>query len=264
VNASAYPTAAPVRGAADLARLEQIDRALLDLARALGAEPVQFPALIARAALERAEYPQAFPHLLMAAASAHDPAIAAPALLAPANLAEPAWCLSPAVCYHVYAQLAGQRLDGPRVVTARGRCFRHEATTAPGVRQIEFEMREIVLLGPAGWVADAAVAARARLTEVAAAFRLAGDWEPAADPFFLPAAAGKAAMQRLAGTKDELCCPHPAGPVAAASVNRHGSFFGDRFAITDPAGRPIHTACAAVGLDRWMTCATDTRTEVTR
>jgi hypothetical protein len=42
--------------------------------------------------------------------------------------------------------------------------------------------------------------------------------------------------------------------MALASINRHGSFFGERFKIHDRMGKPAHTACLAVGLDRWLTC----------
>jgi hypothetical protein len=75
---------------------------------------------------------------------------------------------------------------------------------------------------------------------------LHGTWEPAEDPFFLPAAAGKALMQRLLGVKEE----YRSEDVALASINRHGTFFGERFSIRTDHG-PVHTACLAVGLDRW-------------
>jgi hypothetical protein len=39
--------------------------------------------------------------------------------------------------------------------------------------------------------------------------------------------------------------------LAIASVNRHGTFFGERFHISDESGAPVHTACIAFGLDRW-------------
>ena len=39
--------------------------------------------------------------------------------------------------------------------------------------------------------------------------------------------------------------------VAVASINRHGAFFGERFAILRPDKTPVHTACVAFGLDRW-------------
>src|SRR5437762_2013640 len=76
-------------------------------------------------------------------------------------------CLSPAVGYHVCAGFAGRQLGGPRVVTASGRRFRHEATVDAGRRQVEFEMREILLLGAAEWVRATAEAGRDRLEQIA-------------------------------------------------------------------------------------------------
>jgi hypothetical protein len=119
-----------------------------------------------------------------------------------------------------------------------------------GRRQIEFEMRELVLLGPAAWVDASADAARGAVDTVARGMSLAGEWHAAEDPFFLPAAGGKGLMQRLLKLKVELQWPG-AGGLALASVNRHGTFFGQRFDITTPGGQPVHTACVAVGLDRW-------------
>jgi hypothetical protein len=79
--------------------------------------------------------------------------------------------------------------------------------------------------------------------------------------------AGKALMQRLLKVKVEYQWPGPGG-LALASVNRHASFFGERFGITMPDGQPVHTACIAVGLDRWAhhahRPAADVREEVAR
>jgi acyl carrier protein len=246
-----WPAAAPPAGGADLAARERLDRDLRGLAAHLAPEELVCPALIARGVLETAEYPQAFPHLLLFAAASRDPQ-AAPGEAPAADLAPTEWCLSPAVCYHIYARLAGTRRAGPAAFTVRGRCFRHEAETAPGRRQIEFEMREIVLVGEEGWVETTAAALRGALAELAAFWGLPGRWEPAEDPFFLPRAAGKAAMQRLLGTKEELRLPTGE---ALGSVNRHGTFFGERFGISGPAGRPAATSCLAVGLDRWVYAA---------
>ena len=55
-------------------------------------------------------------------------------------------------------------------------------------------------------------------------------------------------MQRLLGTKIELCLPDG---LAMASINRHGPFFGERFKICLGTGGSAHSACVAFGLDRW-------------
>ncbi len=246
------PTAAPVRTGHELARFEAIDRQFVEWARAWGAVEAQFPALIARAVLAQAEYPQAFPHLLMSACTCVDPVLPEATLLEAPNLAPSGWLLSPAVCYHAYTQWEGQTLTGPQVLTARGRCFRREAEFVPGRRQLEFEMREIVLCGAPEWIETRVAEARGRIEALAGAAGFTGVWETAEDPFFLPTAQGKAFIQRLQETKKEYVVRQPA-PLAVASINRHGAFFGDRFHIRLAGGEPAQTACIAFGLDRWET-----------
>jgi seryl-tRNA synthetase len=246
-------TSAPVRSGTELETLAHVDRLIVDMATSIGGQERQYPALISREALVAADYPSAFPHLLVAAAPLRFPAGDPASLLERENLARPAWFLSPAVCYHVYAEMAASELPRPAVITARGRCFRHEAALRPGIRQLEFEMREIVLAGPREWVEESARVAQMRLESLARSLGLDGTWEIAEDPFFLPAATAKALLQRLRETKLEYQSrASEAVGLALASINRHGRFFGERFGIVDQSGQPIHTACVAVGLDRWL------------
>ena len=243
------PTAAPPRTAAEAAVLDSMDACVRAIALSLGGRERHYPSLIARPILERAEYPQAFPHLLLSASASHLPEAAETD--SRTNLQRPtAWCLSPAVCYHTYAELAELCLERPVVVTARGTCFRSEGTTSPGVRQIEFSMREIVFAGAAAWVERSLESARVQVDALARGLGLAGEWRTAEDPFFLPRTRARAVMQRLLKVKLEYQAVDYGG-LALASVNRHGAFFGDRFAITTAEGDPVHTACLAVGLDRW-------------
>jgi hypothetical protein len=244
--------AAPIRDATDIDRLQALDTELLRVARDFCVHQRRYPALIDRQTLCCAGYHEAFPHLLLAASALHDPAADAARLLAASNLAAPQWCLAPAVCLHVYAEFAGHVLPEPLVVTARGRCFRNEASTLTGERQIEFEMREIVVAGSAAQIQQLVPQIQNGVETVARRFGLAGTWNVAEDPFFLPAAQGKAYLQRLKETKREFCA---ADGLALASVNWHETFFGTRFCMTDASGEPIHTACVAVGLDRWLSRA---------
>ena len=230
-------TSRPIRTDLEQTQFDALDAEVEWLARGLGARGLHYPALIARASLERAGYMESFPHLLLCATQ-H-------------VRGSTPWCLSPAVCYHVYDQFAGTTIDEPMVVTARGTCFRDEEDTAAGVRQVEFEMREIVFLGPADWVKTHSALGVTRVTALAQRLGLTGDWYPAEDPFFLPAARGKALMQRLLGVKEEYRSATAEG-LALASINRHGTFFGERFDIRGPDGEPLHSACLALGLDRWF------------
>ena len=257
-----HPQSAPTRTKKEIDALDRIDMRVRELALSLGAREMQYPALIARGVLERAEYPRAFPHLLMFASrnvlpergdTGQSPSAGREVEDCDDGRRVHDWCLSPAVCYHAFAQLAGRVVENAIVLTARGRCFRAERETAPGIRQVEFEMREIILAGPVAWIDACVEAARQAIEGIATQAGVSGDWQVAADPFFLPAASGRAMMQRLLKVKLEYQSPG-AGGLALSSINRHGTFFGERFGITTPEGEPIHSACVAFGLDRWSHC----------
>jgi len=243
--------AAPIRQQRALKEFEVTDARIRSMALAQGAQEAAYPALIARDVLCAAEYNRAFPHLLLAAAAARNPDVAPDDLFRFDNQQNPAWFLSPAVCYHTYGQLAGRTLAGPILVTARGKCFRNEDLELSfGRRQIEFEMREIVLLGPGAWIEQRLPQLQEQVEVVAAELGVTGHWRTAEDPFFLPRAQGKALLQRLLATKREYCLHDPV-TLALASVNRHGTFFGERFRISNLNHSPVHSACVAFGLDRW-------------
>lgn len=235
---------APTLTGAALWEREDLEQTLRDWCVQAGGTEHRFPTLIAAETLEKAEYPKAFPHLAMAAAVAEDPASG----FAQTRLA--GWFLSPAVCYHVYAHFAGRTLAEGVMVSAQGTCFRFEdaAELISGRRQIEFEMRELVLLGGEDWITQTIARLQPEITSRGTALHPEVAWCPANDPFFLPQVRGKAHLQRLLGLKIELCLPDG---LAIASINRHGTFFGERFGIQQPNGAPIHTACLAFGLDRW-------------
>jgi hypothetical protein len=233
------------------AAFEYLDSQLRTWALDEGSDEQSFPVLIDAETLRRAEYPNAFPHLLMAPAVAADPAQP----MTRANVFLTDSYLSPAVCYHAYAQLAGTKLPRGRTLTARGHCFRNEETSEliPGRRQVEFEMRELILIGTPAWIEERLANLKPGVEALADAFGLEAEWHPANDPFFLPSAQGKAHLQRLLGTKIELCLRDG---LAIASINRHRAFFGERFDIFTGDDAPAHSACVAFGLDRWAAHAT--------
>ena len=67
-----YPQSAPARTEDEVRTLNGIDSRVHAAAMALGAHEMQYSSLVARGVLDRAEYPQAFPHLLMSACSTSD------------------------------------------------------------------------------------------------------------------------------------------------------------------------------------------------
>lgn len=219
------------------------------------------PPAIDFASLTRAEYFTSFPqwltaachlsddiHALRAVAELDEPSLAIREALAP-----PKALLNPAVCYHIYAGLAGSVLAAPRLITAQGACWRHESSHAPLERGWAFTMREIVCLGPMNEARAFLVRAMDRVWEYMRSLGLHGGIEVATDPFFAPAARAKQLLQQLMELKHELLLPIDARRrIAAASFNLHGPFFGDAFDITLPTGEPATTACVAFGLERWL------------
>ena len=219
------------------------------------------PAAVALSTLARARYFESFPqwltlaaHLREDAASlervarAPDPARAACDACAPADAALP-----PAVCYHVYAALAGRTLSTTTYVSAEGTCWRHEGDgLRPLARGWAFTMRECVAVGDEAAVGAFRARGIERARTLAAALALDATLEEATDPFFRPTARGRELLQRLKGLKQELRLPVGDGSVAAASFNLHERFFGDAFDIRLGDGSSAASACVAYGIERWL------------
>lgn len=209
----------------------------LRMAADAGAEEYRFGSAIGRETLARADYFEAFPD---GAASITDSGSSR-------------YCLSPAVCYHVYEQLAGQRLDRPITITAESPCFREADRTAGGIGRFwEFTMREVVFVGASAWVAARRDEWISRVSAFAGSFGLDGSVEPATDPFFGATGRGKRLLQQVKGLKYELRLAAGQGALPVASFNLHETFFGERFAMTLQDGRDAHSACVAFGLERWV------------
>jgi seryl-tRNA synthetase len=168
--------------------------------------------------------------------------------------AAPEAALNPAVCYHVYAALAGTSIGQAKFVTAQAGCWRHEGTRhATLERGWAFTMREVVCIGSD----DDARGFLERSTERVTDFARSLDLEPtvavATDPFFKPGARAKQVLQQLKELKHELLLPiGPGTTIAASSFNLHETFFGAAFDIRLPSGKPAVTACVAFGLERWL------------
>jgi len=243
----------------DVLRLHQaLGQAVGRLAAAETDDEWLVPSGLGFETLVRAGYFQSFPQWLTAAshlstdpavlewvATDADPAAAARRALEPADAALP-----PAVCYHVYARLAGRTLTGgrPAVLTAQATCWRHEGERlTPLSRGWAFTMREIVCVGPLDAVEAFRQRGIHRATALAEALGLGRAVVQASDPFFAPTARGKALLQQLKVLKQELML----GGMAAASFNNHETFFGDAFGIRLEDGAPAASACVAFGLERW-------------
>jgi seryl-tRNA synthetase len=238
---------------------ERIDRRFVDLASRFDAEGQAFGPLLAVRDLRKIDYFSAFPHLVTFPASV-DPeegnvrefalrngAEATGPLETPRN-APIHSVLAPAACYAVYIALEGTELSAAsRAVTVRGTCFRSETRFEPMTRQPSFSMREIVHLGNAASAKAFLEESREQVTAIAAEWGLDASLAVATDPFFDPARSPKYVHARLFPSKHELVDRG----IALASLNNHRNFFGQAYRITR-GGEPIHTACVAFGIERWV------------
>jgi seryl-tRNA synthetase len=222
----------------------RLDDVFALMARDDGASETMFPSLLSRATLERSGYFESFPDGAMGVTCGEN---------------REAQVLAPAVCYHCYAAWAGLPLDGPRIVTCVGRCFREEpAGFDPPARLREFTMREVVFAGAPGWVVERRRAWMQRVEAFARSLELDATMELANDPFFGGQARGRQLLQRLKELKYELRV-RVAGlpePLAVASFNLHETHFTDRFEIALTGGATAHTGCVAFGIERWALAVT--------
>lgn len=219
---------------------------------------VAAPPVIGRDVLERAGYVAGFPQLL---GTVHTFQSGPDAWRGLMPLAVPGgdWharqavtdvALTPAACYHVYPMLAGHRVEAPARFAVESHCYRHEETAEVG-RLRSFRMRELVHVGSR----DACLLWRNRWR------RRVGEWitglgldvlvEVATDPFFGPAARLMRNSQHDQELKFEFRVPVADGlRQAIASCNYHKEHFGEAFGIESADRGPVHSACAAFGLER--------------
>lgn len=239
---------------------ERLDRCFLAFARRWEPAEVRFPAVVPAADLDGIDYFRSFPHLATFATSldagvdnlnafrAGQP-VAADGHLRLTGLAPVRDVLTPAACYPVYSLCAGEWLAAPRHFTTSSTCFRRETHYVPLERQWTFTMREVVCLGTADEVRAFRDAVTGDINAFIAALGLPLTWDTATDPFFQPARNPRHLMQQVAPTKHELLFD---GRLAIASANLHHDAFGRAYAIQGIDGLPVHSACVAFGLERWL------------
>ncbi len=244
---------------------ERLDRRFVALARGWEAAEVRFPPCIAAADLERIDYFRSFPHLAtfpvcLDAGEDNIGRFTGGAPVGPdghvtlTDLAPVVAVLTPAACYHLYAHHRGQRFDGAAYFTTRATCFRRETHYLPLERQWSFAMREIVCLGTSGETRAFLDRATTEVDALAIELGLPLAWAPATDPFFRPSRNPQYLMQLVEPTKHELRFDDR---LAIASTNLHHDHFGRAFDITRTSGagdapQPVHSACVAFGIERWL------------
>jgi seryl-tRNA synthetase len=215
--------------------IHALDSEFRRMALAAGAEERQFPTVIGEGTLHRSEYFQSFPE---SASSVQGPK------------RKGTYFLSPAICYHCYELLMGSVLPGDTLITCCGRCFR--ADPLDDSHLWEFTMREVVFLGSAGFVREQREAWKRCIADRSTQLGLETDMVLAKDPFFGSETRGKKLLQQIKELKYELRVLGSSGrDIPVASFNLHERFFTSKFDITIKSGEPVHSGCAAFGLERW-------------
>ncbi|HEY2378216.1 MAG TPA: hypothetical protein VGH98_19725 [Gemmatimonadaceae bacterium] len=238
--------------------LRALERAIGALCGVETSDDWRVPPAIDFATLARADYFASFPQwLTLASHLSDDPDVLRnvaehnelSGAVAPARLA-----LNPAVCYHVYAALAGDIINAPKIVTAQSECWRHEGGRhVPLERGWAFTMREVVCVGSDEDARAFLERSVERVGDLARTLELDATVEVATDPFFAPVARAKLLLQQMKELKRELLLPvSPQARIAASSFNLHDTFFGESFDIRLANGRPATSACVAFGLERWL------------
>lgn len=172
----------------------------------------------------------------------------------PRDLEPTGFILEPFVCHNVYRALRGATIRGERAITAAGTCYRHEGFRfAPLVRQWEFSMREVVLVGDAAHLGRQRERLITATQELARELDLDARLEVATDPFFVNEAASARTYQAMRSTKLELTLAlGDDRAIAGASFNLHGTHFTAPMRIVGGDGELAETACVGWGLERWM------------
>ncbi len=239
---------------------ERLDRRFVALARRWEPVELRFPALIPAAELERIDYFRSFPQLATFPTCLDDDEtnlerfragepVSAAGEVTLTRVAAVRDVLTPAACYHLYVHHVGERFAGPRYFTTRNTCFRRESHYLPLERQWSFTMREVVCMGTADDAQAFLDGSRAELDAWVDGISLPLTWGLATDPFFQPSKNPQYLMQRIDPTKHELSFD---GRLAISSANLHHDHFGRAFDIRGVDGQPVHTACLAFGVERWL------------
>ncbi len=245
-----------------VARLRSIERDVAEVAGSECSHEWRPAAALTLETLDRADYFASFPEWLTmlshldGGAEVLENVATSGRASACAHASPPCGALSPAVCYHAYDRLAGQRIGGPLFVTMQGTCWRYERSRfAPLEREWAFTMREMICIGASAHVREFLERGVMHAQRLAARYGIASEIAAATDPFFAPTGRGKALLQRVKGLKRELLCDIGGRSIAAASFNDHEQFFGEAFDIRLASGEPAATGCVAFGLERWLLAA---------
>lgn len=162
------------------------------------------------------------------------------------------WALPTAPCLKLYLRHADTAIERDLTYTTRGACFRNERKGRFAFERLEsFQQREVVFIGAKKFILRKAAEVLDAFEALCADIGLAHRRSVANDPFFINPLR-KLAYDIDGVVKTEIrAASAPGKDLSVASLDYHGSFFGQRCAIgLAGSAAPAYSACFGVGLER--------------
>lgn len=218
----------------------------------------KYPSMISMQALEKCQYIQSFPQNIHLISEIPHQLDVLERVKEAASLEEivriSPFALAPAVCFHCYEELAGNSIEAPFVLTARGNCFRHEAPWRIGKHRMnEFSMREIVLFGDSDYVESIRRECMEEVWSLFETLGLAGKIVTASDLFYFSEDSSKGQHQLMGNMKYELIVRvYDGSEFSIASFNNMGDTLCKQFNIRHANHEMMKSGCVAFGIDRWV------------
>ncbi|TXK84577.1 aminoacyl--tRNA ligase-related protein [Paenibacillus sp. N3.4] len=238
---------------------QQIDRILQELSLHHDAQLRSYPSMIPLATLHKCRYIPTFPQNIHLVSEFPHRLQDLNKVRETGHLEEisrlSAYALSPAVCFHCYAELSEKRLSNPLLLTARGTCYRHEALWRLGKHRMnEFSMREIVMFGDNSFIETKRKQFMEDVWTLFESLGLRGRIETASDPFYFSEETAKGQLQLMGNMKYELVVEagEGNGSFSIASFNNMEDSLCKPFEVLNDEYKPMHSGCIAFGIDRWM------------
>lgn len=252
----------------DILLIEHLDKEFIRIAIKHGAELREYPSVLNKKNMSRNQYHIQFPQNIYGVTSVpHDyKTINNFRLLAQQESYDQSFVfqgevLQPCICYHCYEELQGKRVIDGKVLTGRGKCFRHEIEwRKDNFRRSEFTMREIVYIGNGDWVLNIRNQIMEDVWNLFESLGLKGRIGTASDPFFFSQdLSTKGTYQMMSNAKYELIVTTLSGKeVSIASFNYCQDMLCSKYEIKGHDEVVLYSGCVAFGIDRWKEAFIDT------
>lgn len=247
--------------------MERLDKEFTRIAAKHGAEQREYPSVLNKSNMSRNQYHIHFPQNIFGVTSVRHDYKAINNFRKMAQI-EPSdeffvfqgEILQPCICYHCYEELQGKSLLDGKMLTGKGKCFRHEIEWRKNnFRRSEFTMREIVYIGTEASVLHMRNQIMEDVWDFFDSLGLKGRIATATDPFFFSQdLKTKGTYQMMSNAKYELLVTTSSGKeVSIASFNYCQDMLCSKYEIKGHNEAALHSGCVAFGIDRWKEALKD-------